>query len=247
VYVPRGAQTYYPTRLALNLSSTSGNVAQGNASASAAAAAAAGVSASSSSGSASAASSALTASRSVTASSATSSSGYLLVETTFRLYAFTSSPFHAALLALFARLDVRLPNLLVGSLTKESVRAALKAHISAADIIAYLEAYARADQRANTPVLPENVTDQLRLWEAERNRMAMQEAYLFEFDAQDSPQVVRLVTEEAFRHTHTLLLHQPSKRFIVVTPEGYAILKAFKLRLNAQMAAQAAAAPAKQL
>jgi transcription initiation factor TFIIH subunit 4 len=237
------AAVYYPTRLALNLSSTSGGAPQGSApSATAAASAAATAGASSA-----AAAATIAESRAVTASSAASSQGFLLLETTFRLYAFTSSSFHAALLSLFTRLDVRLPNLLVGTLTKESVRRALKAHINAADIIAYLEAYARADQRALTPVLPENVTDQLRLWEAERNRMAMQDAFLFEFDSNvDSPQVIRLVTEEAFRHPHTLLLHHPAKKIIVVTPEGYAILKAFKLRLNEQMA-QAAAAASKQV
>lgn len=39
------------------------------------------------------------------------SSGYLILETTFKLYAFTSSPFQLALLNLFTRLDYRLPNM----------------------------------------------------------------------------------------------------------------------------------------
>lgn len=222
------AAMYYPTRLALNLSSTSGSAAQGTAAAAAAASSAvAGGSGSSS----------IESSRTATATSSSSSEGYIILETTFRLYAFTTSPFHAALLGLFTRLDIRLPNLLVGTITKESVRAALKAHISSGEIIAYLEAYARADMRVNTPLLPENVTDQIRLWEAERNRMALQESFLFEFDANDTPQVVALVTQEAFRHAHTLLLHHPAKKLLVVTPDGYAILKAFKLRLNQQIAA----------
>ena len=234
---------YYPTKLALNLSSTQGSGAAG--SAVAAAAASSGV-ASAGPGSAASASSALT--------SSAGGSGYILLETTFRLYAFTTSPFHAALLGLFCRLDIRLPNLLVGTLTKESVRGALKSHISAREIISYLESYAHAMMKSAAsasaqPILPENVTDQLKLWEAERNRMSMQDSFLFEFDSNDSAEVVRLVTAEAYRTPHNLILHHVHKKLLVVTPEGYQILKNFKIQLNKQIAeaAEAAAAAGKQL
>lgn len=198
----KNATMYYPTRLALNLSSTAG------ASSSAAAAAAA----------------------------RPADEGYILLETTFRLYAFTTSPFHTALLGLFVRLDIALPNLLIGTITKESIRHALKSNISSTEIITYLNTYAKSEMRMNTPVLPENVTDQIRLWEGERNRIELQSSHLLEFDANDTPQVVQLVTAEALKQPQQVLLHHPHKKLLVVTTEGFARIKAFKLALNQQMA-----------
>jgi transcription initiation factor TFIIH subunit 4 len=206
----RAPKMYYPTRLALNLSSTS--VAPPAPAAAAAAASSSG------------------------AIVPAASDGYIILETTFRLYAFTTSPFHTALLGLFCRLDIALPNLLVGTITKESVRHALKNNISSNEIITYLESYARDDMKVNTPVLPENVVDQIRLWEQERNRMSLTESYLFEFDSNDTEHVRKLVLTEAFKQPEQILLHHAQKRLIVVTPDGYARLKAYKLRLNEQMA-----------
>jgi transcription initiation factor TFIIH subunit 4 len=197
----RGPHMYYPTKLALNLSSSTSTNNAATASA-----------------------------------SGVVEEGYLILETTFRLYAFTTSPFNTALLGLFCRLDIALPNLLIGTITKESVRHALKHNISSGEIIKYLESYAKADMKVNTPVLPENVTDQIRLWEQERNRMSLTESYLFEFDGNDTEQVVNLVLTEAFKQADQILLHHAQKKLLVVTPDGYARLKAYKLALNAEMA-----------
>jgi transcription initiation factor TFIIH subunit 4 len=84
------------------------------------------------------------------ASAAPGEEGFIILETTFRLYAFTSNVLHHALLSLFARIDFRLPSLLVCVITKESVRGALKNDIAAKDIVQYLTAYAHPQlQRSN--------------------------------------------------------------------------------------------------
>jgi len=214
---PHNADTYYPTRLALNLAAP--QVQVGTSAAAAAAAVLPSPSPSSSLPSA-------------------AMSGHLIVETTFRVYAYTTSPLHLSLLRLFCRLDARLPNLVVGCITKESIRRALKSNIGSQQIIQYLTAYAHPDMRVNTPCLPDNVVDQIRLWESERNRMHMSDAYLLQFDGNDTAQVIALVRQEAMRRAEQVMLDHPAKRIMVVNAEGYLRIKQFKLQLNAQMVAQ---------
>ncbi|KAL3197362.1 hypothetical protein MRX96_044921, partial [Rhipicephalus microplus] len=45
--------------------------------------------------------------------------GYIMVETNYRVYAYTNSPLQVALLALFCELLYRFPNLVVARLTRE--------------------------------------------------------------------------------------------------------------------------------
>ena len=50
------------------------------------------------------------------------SSGFLILETNFRVYAYTSSALWARVLALFVRIEYILPDLIVGSITRETVQ-----------------------------------------------------------------------------------------------------------------------------
>lgn len=104
--------------------------------------------------------------------------GFIVVETTFKMYAFTTSPFHMKLLSLFCRLDYRLPNMIVATITKESIRYALRNNISSNEIINYCEAYAHPQMKLQNPILPPTVVDQIRLWEKERERLKRTEAIL---------------------------------------------------------------------
>jgi transcription initiation factor TFIIH subunit 4 len=47
-------------------------------------------------------------------------SGFLVLENNFRVYAYTQSLLHIRVLALFVRLECRLPNLVVGTITRKS-------------------------------------------------------------------------------------------------------------------------------
>ncbi|KAG0597222.1 hypothetical protein M758_UG322000 [Ceratodon purpureus] len=60
-----------------------------------------------------------------------SSEGFVVVETNFKVYAYTSSKLQTEILRCFARLEYQMPNLVVGALTKESVNTALASGISA--------------------------------------------------------------------------------------------------------------------
>ena len=75
--------------------------------------------------------------------------GYILIETNFKVYAYTSSPLQIAILSLFISMQTRFPNMVVGSLTRDSVREALTRGISAEQIVFYLTSHAHPEMRTS--------------------------------------------------------------------------------------------------
>ncbi|KAM7513081.1 hypothetical protein LguiB_011956 [Lonicera macranthoides] len=57
--------------------------------------------------------------------------GYVVVETNFRMYAYSTSKLHCEILRLFSRVEYQLPNLIVASITKENLYKAFQNGISA--------------------------------------------------------------------------------------------------------------------
>ncbi|KAI6099745.1 transcription factor Tfb2-domain-containing protein [Pisolithus sp. B1] len=112
-----------------------------------------------------------TSSTEVALSSTAGPQGFIILETNYRVYAYTNNPLQTAVLHLFVTMKYRFPNLVVGMLTRESVRKALSNGITADQIISYLVAHAHPQMRKNNPLLPVTVQDQIRLWELERNRL----------------------------------------------------------------------------
>lgn len=104
--------------------------------------------------------------------------GYIIVETNYRLYAYTSSPLNISILSLFANLKTRFPNMLTATLTKSSIQTAIAAGITADQIITYLTTHAHPILRKSTPILPPTVVDQVRLWQLENERMKATPGYL---------------------------------------------------------------------
>ncbi|OBZ72575.1 RNA polymerase II transcription factor B subunit 2 [Grifola frondosa] len=111
--------------------------------------------------------------------SSSQTQGFIVLETNYRLYAYTENPLQIAVLNLFATLKSRFPNLVIGAITRESVKKALANGITADQIISYLTTHAHPQMRRNKPLLPVTVQDQIRLWELERNRVKSQEGYLY--------------------------------------------------------------------
>ena len=95
----------------------------------------------------------------------------LVVEKNFKVYAYTNVDLHLALLALFAKIELRLPNLVVATLTRKSVLTAMEKGISAAQIRQFLTSRVHSVVKAAGLEVPENVVDQLFLWERERRRV----------------------------------------------------------------------------
>uniref|UniRef100_A0A453DGS3 RNA polymerase II transcription factor B subunit 2 n=1 Tax=Aegilops tauschii subsp. strangulata TaxID=200361 RepID=A0A453DGS3_AEGTS len=79
--------------------------------------------------------------------------GIVVVETNFRLYAYSASKLHCEILRLFSRVEYQLPNLIVGAITKESLYGAFDNGITA---------------------------EQIRLWENDRNRVEMVLSHVYE-------------------------------------------------------------------
>lgn len=158
---------FYPTRLATTLTSDSNSSSTTNASLSS----------------------------SLTTSSTSQSPGFIIIETNFRIYAYTSSPLQTSLLALFTNLRSRHPNLITAKMTKGSVQRAVQAGITADQIISYLSSHAHPQMRrhaahaaasASDPakaaqvasVIPATVLDQIHLWQIEKDRMTTTPGYL---------------------------------------------------------------------
>jgi len=128
----------------------------------------------------------------ISASHAEEEKGFLILETNYRVYAYTSNPLQIAVLNLFITLKSRFANLVIGSITRESVKAALKNGITAEQIVAYLNAHAHPQMRKQDPLLPPTVTDQIRLWELEKNRVQSNNGYLYDdFRAEGDFNLVR--------------------------------------------------------
>lgn len=104
--------------------------------------------------------------------------GYIIVETNYRLYAYTNSPLPISILSLFAQLHTRYPNLITAKITKASVQAAIASGITADQIITYLTTHAHPVLRRQQPILPPTVVDQIRLWQIEGERMTAWQGFM---------------------------------------------------------------------
>lgn len=157
-------------------------------------------------------------------SSSGSQDGFIILETNYRIYAYTDNPLQTSVLDLFATLKYRFPNLVVGSITRESVRKALLNGITADQIINYLITHAHPNMRKNNPLLPVTVQDQIRLWELEKNRLKSQEGYLYTAFASKAD--YELVLNYA-KEMDCVLWENAAKRCFFGSAEGHPNIKAF--------------------
>jgi len=172
IYIPRNTHQYFPTRLATTLTSSGAALRSVSSGFDAATADASGDASS------------------IGASGADMpTKGFLIVETNYRLYAYTSSPLQIAVLSLFAALNMRFAGMVTGRLTRDSIRRAIGYGITAEQIIQYLNVHAheemvRAATAEGKKVLPPTVVDQIRLWQLENERMRTTPGFLFkDFDS----------------------------------------------------------------
>ncbi|KAI9151592.1 RNA polymerase II transcription factor B subunit 2 [Paramyrothecium foliicola] len=172
IYVPHHKRSmFFPTRLATTL--TSGGNSLRTISDGVAAATAAALTPSSNSG---------------PMGSSGDQKGSVIIETNYRIYAYTQSTLQIAVLALFTKLNMRFPDMVAGRISRASIRQAINFGITADQIISYLAAHAHEQMHRtavlnNKPVLPPTVVDQIRLWQLENERMKTTGGFLFrDFD-----------------------------------------------------------------
>ena len=117
--------------------------------------------------------------RSSSLASSADSGGFIVIETNYRVYAYTSSNLQIAILQLFTRLGTRYPNMVAGKITRESIRRAVGMGITSNQIVSYLTTHAHPQMAKKQPVLPATVVDQIRLWQLEGDRMKATVGFLF--------------------------------------------------------------------
>ena len=69
------------------------------------------------------------------------SNQFIIVESNFKVYAYTDSLLYRAILRLFMREDFRFSNLIVGMLTRDSLKEAFKKKITTKQIMKFLETH----------------------------------------------------------------------------------------------------------
>ena len=70
---------------------------------------------------------------------------FIIVETNFRVFAYTKNKLYKEILKLFIEPKFEFPNMLYGQLTKNKVEEAFKMRISAKQIMSFLETHAHPE------------------------------------------------------------------------------------------------------
>lgn len=164
VYIPQDSQYFYPTPIAACITSDSSFAG---------------------------ASATQTGMASKLSSASRGQSGFIVIETNYRIYAYTSSQLQIEILNLFTSLKTRYPNMVAGRISRQSIQGAIEKGITSQQIISYLTTHAHQVMNAENkdassgytapqrPQLPPTVVDQIRLWQIEGDRMKATPGYLF--------------------------------------------------------------------
>ncbi|VBB26182.1 unnamed protein product [Acanthocheilonema viteae] len=148
--------------------------------------------------------------------------GFVIVETNYRVYAYTDSTLQLAILSTFTEMLYRFNDMSVGVLSRETVRRAFQVGITAAQIISFLRANAHPTTYAVTTEcggviqsVPTTVADQIRLWEDERRRLVLCNAAVYSsFESEKEYYGILLWSDDA-------------QKLLVITEEGHESVKAW--------------------
>ncbi|CAG8457834.1 10754_t:CDS:10 [Ambispora leptoticha] len=150
--------------------------------------------------------------------------GFIILETNYKLYAYTNSQLQISVLNLFCELTGRYSNMVTGKLSRDSARKALMSGITANQIISYLTSHAHPQMKQKSPVLPLTVIDQIRLWEMERNRLQDTDAFLYtEFKSERD---FNSILDHAYK-LGIIIWANKAKRMFAVTEDGHPQIREF--------------------
>ncbi|XP_038045445.1 general transcription factor IIH subunit 4-like [Patiria miniata] len=158
------------------------------------------------------------------ASTDTHREGFLVIETNHRVYAYTESDLQVEILGLFTQMLYRFPNLSVGMVTRESIQQAVSFGITAEQILHYLRTNTHPEMRSKVPIIPPTISDQIRLWELERDRLSFQPGVVYNQFL--SSQDFELLRDYA-KDLGVLMLDNAVTRTLVVTTSGHDDVKKF--------------------
>ena len=150
----------------------------------------------------------------------------VIVETNNQVTAYLTSEIHLAMLQLFVDIYVRMPNMALGRITKEKVRQAFKMGIKASQIVDFLVLHAHPIVAQKAAIVPENITDELALWEAESQRISDQEAVVVDFaEVCDLSKIEFAELVAALEQSGALLWHSETALMVAVKPEGLQLVR----------------------
>ena len=151
----------------------------------------------------------------------------VIVETNNQVVAYLSSDIHLAMLQLFVDIHIRMPNMVIGKITKEKAREAFRLGITAYQIIDFLMLHAHPMLRNRVPIVPENITDQFAIWEAENQRIEANDAVVVDFrDVDDFAQSAYRSLVDNLQHARVLLWEGgEGQRMVAVTAEGFKMVQ----------------------
>jgi transcription initiation factor TFIIH subunit 4 len=160
----------------------------------------------------------------------------IIVETNFQVLAYLESDLHFAMICLFvdSRTIIRFPNMVVGSITRDSAKESFGMGIKASQIIDFLQAHAHPNIKDRTNVVPENVSDQLLLWEREQHRINTQDAVLIELEDIAWGEARDYLFDKLLEFARQLKVYiwcDDVNKIIAVCPEGFEQLKSFAAQL----------------
>jgi len=153
---------------------------------------------------------------------------FIICETNFKVYAYTTSSLHVEMLRLFVTVECILPNIIVAVITRSSIRSAFKFGITAAQIIHFLTENAHPLCKQRHRLVPDNITDQIILWETERNRVVSTKGMCYADFSPAEESIHRLAVEHA-KQNRWLIYHTapPQPMTMVIEENKHEEMKAF--------------------
>jgi transcription initiation factor TFIIH subunit 4 len=96
--------------------------------------------------------------------------GFIIVESNFYIYAYTSSPAQIGILSLFSNMTCKLPNLVMFQITRDSIRRALDTGITSQSVVRFLRCNFHTMMKEMSAEVISSVFDQILLWSTERTQ-----------------------------------------------------------------------------
>ena len=179
-------------------------------------------------------------------------SGHIILETNFKIYAYTNNTLSISILSLFVHLKTRFPNLVTGTLSRESCQRAFEKGISAYQILKYLEDHAHPQMKAHrttksilptdkllfektepsvsnlgtntSSVISVTIKDQLYLWESEKHRVKEAPAYLYSqfVDTSEYEKAKQFANQQGH-----LLYAMDSRRILIISQLGHHTIRSY--------------------
>lgn len=106
-----------------------------------------------------------------TSNSSNISNKFIVLETNFKIYAYTGNSYDKSVLSLFSTTINVFPNLVKACFDEESVLSAFNKGITAKQIIKYLQDHSEE--------VPRNVSNQINIWEQKLHRIRTRNGYLY--------------------------------------------------------------------